>query len=351
MLLHALGRNQQFGAVLVRVLEVQVSRNETVFHHQHRVHDFAGTCHPHLVTGLALRGSNFYALVTEDVVDSLGLVRVANVRRSGVGVDIAYLADVDTRALQSVLKRLGRTFHIRTADVVSVATEAPSDNLCQNRCSAFHCVLILFEYDCSRTTARNESVTVTVKRTRSFLRSVLTSREGADAVERTNGERIHLLCATADNHVLQAVLDKQRTESDRVASAGTCSTDCQVDTLQVEDATQVHRHRRVHRLEDCSTTAEGRVFLLTNSVHGTNGRVGRRVVAVDKTYVVRVQIVLIYVGVLQCIARCPKRIFSLLGHKTTLRAAEFTFQVGNFQFGCQCATETHFLALRVEDYA
>ena len=103
MRLLGLGLHVDAGGLLVGILEVQAAADEVVLHHQHRIDDLTGTCHPHLVTCLALRRGDGHLVVAEDLGDGHGLTAVTGVGRGGVGVDIADLAQVDTRILQTQL--------------------------------------------------------------------------------------------------------------------------------------------------------------------------------------------------------------------------------------------------------
>ena len=91
-----------------------------------------------------------------------------------------------------------------------------------------------------------------------------------------------LLRSSADNHFLESVLDQQGTETDGVRTARAGSRHCQVHSLQSEYAVEIHRHGRVHRLEDSSGAAHHRVLLLADNVHGFDHGKSGGIVAVKK---------------------------------------------------------------------
>ena len=197
------------GRFLVGGLEVQAAADEVVLHHQHRIDDLTGTGHPHLVTSLALRRGDGHLVVAEDLGDGHSLTTVTGVGRGGVGVDIADLAQIDTRILQTQLQRTGRTRHVGCRDMVAVAGEAPAHNLCQYLRTTGLGVLVALHDQRGSTTTGNQSVTVLVKRTAGLRRLILTHGERHQTVERGDAEHIGLLRTTTDDAVLQAVLDQQ----------------------------------------------------------------------------------------------------------------------------------------------
>ena len=75
----SLARDVEFGGIFVGVLEVEVGGYEIVLHHEYGVDDFACSGHPHLVACLAFGGCDVGFVVSEDTVDGLGLVLVADV--------------------------------------------------------------------------------------------------------------------------------------------------------------------------------------------------------------------------------------------------------------------------------
>ena len=70
--------------------------------------------------------------------------------------------------------------------------------------------MLITHYDKrSSTTARNQSVAVSVKGATGLSRLILTYGEGHQTVERSNAEHVGLLGTTTDDAVLQTVLDEQ----------------------------------------------------------------------------------------------------------------------------------------------
>ena len=94
--------------------------------------------------------------------------------------------------------------------MVAVGGEAVAQDLCEDGCTALHGVLILLDDDRRRPAAGNKTIAVAVERTGGFLGGILADGEGADTVKRTDAEGIDLLCAAANDHVLQARLNEQR---------------------------------------------------------------------------------------------------------------------------------------------
>ena len=91
MFLDTYCRNQKFRRILIRVLEVQVGGDEVILHHEDGINDLAGSCHPHFMSGLGLRAGHLNLLISKDIENCLGLVRISHMGRSRMGIDIAYL--------------------------------------------------------------------------------------------------------------------------------------------------------------------------------------------------------------------------------------------------------------------
>ena len=77
-------------------------------------------------------------------------------------------------------------------------------------------MLITLHYKGGSTTTRNQSVTISVKRTTGFHGFVFTDREGHQAIERGDTEHICFLSTATDDAVLQTVLNQQITQTQRV---------------------------------------------------------------------------------------------------------------------------------------
>ena len=212
--------------------------------------------------------------------------------------------------------------------MVSIAREAVTQHLRDNRGSPSHGGFVVFYDDCGGPSSRHKSVPVPVERTAGSGGIVLPGRECRYSVKRTDCERIDFLGTSADHHVLQPVLDQKRTETYGVGAACAGPGNSEVDALELEDAAEVHCHSAVHRLEDGPGAAEGRVLLLTHYIHGVDHRNRRAVIAIEEADLVRIEIVLVNAGSLQGIPGGTICIFGLLRHEHPLRAAELFPDVG-----------------------
>lgn len=88
VLLLGLGHDIQILRIFIRVFEIDVRRDEGVFHHQAGVNNLAGASHPALVSRHGLRGADGGMVFGEEVVESQGLERVALFGGGSVGVDV-----------------------------------------------------------------------------------------------------------------------------------------------------------------------------------------------------------------------------------------------------------------------
>ena len=207
---------------------------------------------------------------------------------------------------------------------------------------------VAFDYHRGSAAARHQSVAVAVKRARCLGGVVFADRECADAVETAYRERVDFLRAAADHHVLQAVAYQQRSEADGVRAAGASARHGQVDAFELEDAREVHRHGRVHRLEDGARADQRGVFLLAHRVDAADHGVGAAVVAIEQAHFVAVKVILVDFGVAQGFGGGHVGILRLLGHVDTLVARKDAFQVRFFDICGQAGAETHLLAFGVQ---
>ena len=56
--------------LLVWILEIQVSGNEVILHHEDGINQFAGSCHPHFMSRLSFGRSYRYFVISKDLGDS-----------------------------------------------------------------------------------------------------------------------------------------------------------------------------------------------------------------------------------------------------------------------------------------
>ena len=299
--------------------------------------------------GLTLGRSHGHLVVAEDVCNGHGLASVASVGRSGVCVHITNLVHIHTSALQCQLQRTLWASHVGGRDVVAVAAEAPADDLGNRLCAACQGVLKALDDQCGSATTRNQSVTVLVEWATGLRRLILTGRECLDAVKRTHRFGIHLLCATGDDAVLQTILDEQVGKAQGVAARSAGTRRGQVDAAQVEQRGKVHRHRRVHRLEDRARAACCRILVFVNLAHGLVGGLSHGVVAKEDAHLVLVEELLGDARLLQSLAGGTISILCLLGHELSLIAGNKLLQIGLLNEGRQSRTESHILASLVEN--
>ena len=146
--------------------------------------------------------------------------------------------------------------------MVSVGAEAITKDLRDNWSAALHGMLITLKDHCCSAAAGHKAVAVTVKRTARRRGIVFACGEGRYTVKRPRCRHIHFLCAAADHHVLEAVLDKEGSKADSMRATGTCTRNCEVDALEAEDNAKVHGNSGVHALEDSTSSAEHCVVLL-----------------------------------------------------------------------------------------
>ena len=224
---------------------------------------------------LTLRRGHRHLVVAKGLCDGHCLTGITDLGRGGMGVHIADLLGVNTSIFQTEFQRTGRACHIGCRDMVAVAGEAPAHDLRQDGGTTTHGTLVTLQNHRGGTTARHQSVTVTVEGTTRLCGVIVVAQsKRLDAVERGHTVHIRLLGTTTDHTLLQAVADEQCAESDRLRPAGTGCRGGQVDAFQMEQTGQVHRHRRVHRLEDGATAAGCRRTGIAELVEGDHRGLG-----------------------------------------------------------------------------
>ena len=132
----------------------------------------------------------------------------------------------------------------------------------------------------------------------------------------------------------------------RPACAGTGNGE--VDALEVEDHPEVHRHGGVHGLEDGPGTAQHRVLLLHDLGDGLVHGIRRAVIAVQQSYLMAVQIVLVDARMPQGVPRCAVCILRRLRHIHPQRAGELLLQVRHLHLPGQSRPEPHLLPRRIQ---
>ena len=190
-------------------------------------------------------------------------------------------------------------------------------------------MLVTLQDEGRSTTTRHQSVSVLVKRTTGLRGIIVLLAQGKrlDTVKRCHTIHVGLLTTTTDHTVLQTVLDQQGGETYSLRTRGTGGRSRQVDTLQVEQTGEVHRDGRVHRLEDGTTATGSRTLKLSELIQGNHRGLGHRVITIDDTYLVLVDIVQIQLRILQRIFRCHIGILRFLRHKLPEIAVHKRLQV------------------------
>ena len=187
-------------------------------------------------------------------------------RRGGVGVDIVDIVGYDTSILHGACHGCHATVVARLGNASTIARETVAKYFGEDRGPTGDGVVVVFQHEGCSTAAGHQSVAVTVERTAGLRGVVHTDRESTKGVERCHGVVVRLLGTTTEHHALQALLDHHITQSDGVAATGTGGRDGKVHATQVEDGTEVHVHRRVHRLEDIAVAQHGRVVFLCHEL-------------------------------------------------------------------------------------
>ena len=122
----------------------------------------------------------------------------------------------------------------------------------------------------------------------------------------------------------------------------------EVDAPQVEDHREVHRHGRVHRLENIARADHRRVPPGADDVDPLDHRCRTAVVAVDDSHLVRRQVGLVHPRVAHRLGGGHVGIFALLGQTQPLAAVEHPFQVRLFHDPRQRRNVPQLPARRIE---
>ncbi len=179
-----------------------------------------------------------------------------------------------------------------------VGGEAVSCNLGIYTGPAFYSVFVFFNDQCSCAPAGNQSVASGIERSGGFMRFGNPNRKSAESVKTGHAQYVGFLCPSADDHVLQSLADKQSTQTNGMRPAGTGGADSHVDPFQSEYGSQVHGHRRIHRLEYCAGPHKGGILFFHADFMRFNNGPARRIVTVKNTHFVVVQVFIRYPGVL-----------------------------------------------------
>ena len=134
-----------------------------------------------------------------------------------------------------------------------------------------------------------------------------------------------------------------------MGTAGASAGHGEIDALEVENHAQVHGYGRVHALEDGAGAAKHCVFLGNDLGHGIVHGIGGAVVAVQQTYLMAVQVILVYPGGLQGVAGGAVGVLGRFRHVCTLCAGQFRLQFRLGNKAGEPGTETHFLPGRIQD--
>ena len=178
-------------------------------------------------------------------------------------------------------------------------------------------MFVTLDHHRGRASSGYQSVAVAVERTAGLLRLILTHGERLNPVERCHTVEVCLLRTATHDTILHPVTDQKIGQPHSMGTRSTCSRGRQVDAAQMEQASQIHRHGGVHRLEDGPTTASRCVFKLTELVKRTHGRFGHGVVSINDPDFVPVDIILLQMGMLKGRTRSHIGIPGFLRHELT----------------------------------
>ena len=221
--------------MFVGVFKVDVGRNKAALHHQYGVNHLACARHPALVPCHSFGRTNPGHVLAKQSVERDGLEHVALQRRCGVRINVIDVGRREVGIVQRACHGRNRPFVAGLRYAAAVARKAISHHFAQDCGTPRHGMVVLFEHQCSRTTARYQSVAVAVEGSRGTLRVVHALRKGAKGIECGHRVEVNLLCAAAKHRVLQPLFNHHVAQSDSVTATGACRTDGEVDAAQVEN--------------------------------------------------------------------------------------------------------------------
>ena len=182
-----------------------------------------------------LRGTDEGMMAKEHFLKRFRLIHIALRGRRGMGIDIVDIVGIHSGIIHGTLH--GHTTAILTGsgDAAAIAGEAIATDLSEDSGTTGHGMVVVLEDKGGSTAAGDESVAVAVERTAGFCRLVHMRGKGAESIEGGHGVVVGLLGTTAEDHVLQPLLDEHVGKTNGMASAGTGGTDSEVDALDMED--------------------------------------------------------------------------------------------------------------------
>ena len=155
------------------------------------------------MTSLTLRGGNRHTIVAENLSYSLSLATITDLSRSSMRIYITNLLNINSALLKTKFQRTGWTCHIRRRDMIAIAREAPSYDLCNDRSATTNSTFVIFNNQRGCTTAWYQSVTILIKRTTGLCGIIVVAEsKRLDTIERGNTIHISLLSTTANHTVL-----------------------------------------------------------------------------------------------------------------------------------------------------
>ena len=312
--------------MLIGVLKVEVGGDKSALHHQDAVDNFARPGHPAFVARHALGAADPRLFAGKEAVEGDGFEAVALRCGGGVGIDIVHGIGGETGIVEGTLHGDERTLVAGLRDTAAVAREPIAHDFAKDVGTARHGVVVLLQHKRCTPAARHEAVAVAVEGAGGALRVVHPFGKSPQGVERGHRILVHLLRTAAEHHLLQPLTDEHAAQSDGVAAAGAGGADGEVDAAKAEDGGEVHRHGRVHRLEDVAAAEQGRVVLLPHDVGRFDDRCGGRVVAEEAAHFVAVEISLVHAGHGKGFAGGHEGIFALFGQPIAQAAVEQTFE-------------------------
>ena len=149
------------------------------------------------MAGHALGAAHQSAFAGKKTVNRYRLIHVALQCRSCMGVDIVYVVGLDACVVEGACHRYNASSVTGLRNAAAIAREAVTHDFGEDGCSASHSVVIVFEHECCRAAARDESVAVAVKWARGLGGFVHAYRECSQRVERRHRVVVGLLRSAA----------------------------------------------------------------------------------------------------------------------------------------------------------
>ena len=113
-----------------------------------------------------------------------------------------------------------------------------------------------------------------------------------------------------------------------MATTGTCRTDGEIDSSQMKNSTEVHIHRRIHRLKNQAITQHLGIVLFVHNSSRLYHRLGRRIISENTAHLVLLQILAIYLCHIKRLATGHESILRFFRHSCANMSVEIF--LGNY---------------------